>query len=174
MIFTFLFTADDDDDDFKLNIKIDATASFDTLNKSIQQSLGYKTDQLFTFQVPDEHGNLEVEISPMVYTEGDTSLPIGTDLDYVYSLKGILTMYVFDMINNRYLTMELTKIDENNSLDIPQVELVGTPPLQVLPYNENSNFSRSSSLDDFDNVEDLGEDMEDMEDDMFDGDDDDY
>ncbi|MFV0483003.1 MAG: hypothetical protein ACK5MG_02755 [Bacteroidales bacterium] len=174
MIFTFIFTADDDDDDFRLSIKIDASSSFEALNKSIQQALGYKSDQLFTFQIPDERGNLDVEISPMIYEEGDTSLPMNTDLDYVYSLKGILTMYVFDMINNRFLVMELTDIDENNNSESPNAELEGTPPAQILQYS--SNNTSKSFLDDFDNIKDLDElndDLDELDDDLF-SDEDDY
>ncbi|MFV0345611.1 MAG: hypothetical protein ACK5IQ_05110 [Bacteroidales bacterium] len=175
MIFTFIFTAEDDDDDnFRLNIDIDASSSFDDLSKSIQQSLGYKSDQLFTFQIPDERGNLEVEISPMIFEENDVNLPIDTELDYVYSLKGMLTMYVFDMINNRYLVMELSNIDENKTLSVPKTKVEGTAPPQSLQYNEKRNLS-SSFLDDFENLkdlDDLGDDLEDLDDNVFDDDDD--
>lgn len=146
MIFRFLLLSDEVDD-FKREIKIDADATFDDLQKVIISSVGFKEGEIASFFICSDDWEKEVEITAM---EMDTS----SDVDsYVMSetvLGDLLEderqklMYVFDFLTERALFMELREIIPGQNQKEPVCSVSkGEPPVQFLDFNQSENKSIS-------------------------------
>lgn len=119
---------------FLLEIGADARHSFLELHQLLQSALRFHNHQLASFFIPPAQGRKYVEISlhdgpdrPAMLSMRNT--PIGRGLHpSVRSFR-----YVFDLISDRYIQIELTGTIMENNLMEPVVSLQrGENPVQVL------------------------------------------
>jgi hypothetical protein len=150
MIFRFLLLSDEVDD-FKREIKIDADATFEDLQKAIISSVGYKEGEIASFFICSDDWEKELEITAM---EMDTS----SDIDsYVMSrtpLGDLLEderqklLYIFDFMTERGFFMELREIIPGQNLDEAVCSISkGNPPAQFVDFNELDTKPKGSAYE---------------------------
>lgn len=151
----------DESDDFKLVIKIDASATFLQLNDIILKSVGYTADQLTSFFLCNAAWEKEQEITLI---EMDTSSEFDNFVMDKTVLEDLLTdekqklLYVFDMINDRVFYLTLVEIITGKNQEKSQcIKLEGKVPKQIIdietfavngePANMDENFYGDSEYD---------------------------
>ncbi len=158
-------------DDFVLELKIDADATFHDLHRLIQQACGYDDTQNHSFLICDEDWRIRHRIRQT--DTGDTAIdedlylmdetPLGDFLEE----EGQRVAYVYDPEGQRFFLMELTE----NIFGQPQPEPIvsrrhGKAPAQYLT-EEDEPAARPASDEadtaDFYGDEDFEEDELDME-----------
>lgn len=152
-------------ENFALHIDADAKNSFFELHEAIQDECKYDPSELATFFLADEEWDKGIEI-PMF---GSKSLKINSVVnmknatlgDYLKEKEDKL-IYIFDVINQKSLYIELNEIVMENKLNTPVVTFNrGLAPLQNstnrydtdLLASEDSEFQ--NAFTDFGELEDL-------------------
>ncbi|NEW81342.1 MAG: hypothetical protein GZ094_03110 [Mariniphaga sp.] len=152
-------------ENFALHIDADAKNTFFELHEAIQDECKYDPSELATFFLADEEWDKGIEI-PMF---GNKSLKINSLVnmknailnDYLKEKEDKL-IYVFDVINQKSLYIELNEIVMENKLNTPVVTFNrGLAPLQSSTnhYDTDLLASEDSELQnaftDFGELEDL-------------------
>lgn len=134
MIYHFQISSQESQN-FRLEVKLNATSSFFDFHSIIQKSLGYESHQLASFFISDKKWMKLKEISMLdlgingaaFYIMQKTSLA-----DLIKTLNQKL-IYTFDFLNDRSFFIELTGIIMEKNLTEPVVALkLGNTPVQVL------------------------------------------
>ncbi len=154
MVYRFLILSDEDED-FRRELRINAEATFLELNDFLLASLGYDNHEMTTFHLCDEdwHKEREVTLFDMSFDESNPSLVMSEyKLSDLMEAKGEHLFFVFDMLAERGLFMELAEIDEDSEELVPRITFEqGNPPVQMVDLDVAS--SRLSTLED-DNFDD--------------------
>lgn len=166
MIYRLLLLSDENDF-FRREIKIDAEATFLTLNDFILDSLNYSRQELTTFYVCDEEWQKGQEVTLMDMgfksSEYDTYLMDSTRLEELVEEKGDRLLFVFDMLSERGFYIELIEL-MGGRLDKPElIHSEGKAPLQT----SSIEFAESRSVggvNDFSMDDDLYGDDVDLDD----------
>ncbi len=147
---------------FHLEVDVDAGHSFLDLHQALQSVLSYQPVHLASFVLPNGLKRKSIEITQLHNGERKRNLySMQTSLvgDLLAHGKNIL-YYVFDLIHDRFLELELTGTNMEKNLRKPLVNLSsGITPVQVLdeemtsdlfevPERENS-YSDYGVLDDY-------------------------
>ena len=156
MIFTFRIVSDEVDN-FKREIKIDATATFLDLKNAICESVGYDKTQMSSFFLCDRNWEKEKEI---------TYEDMGSDADQEIWLmdesvlsdfiddEGQKLLYVFDYMTDRAFFIEMTDIVTGRSLKDPfcslSLEAKQAAVAAVTDLDEDFYGDESYSADEFD------------------------
>lgn len=135
MIFTFRLVSDEVDN-FKREIKIDATGTFLDLKKAICESVGYDKGQMSSFFICDRNWEKEKEITfedMGADADQDVYLMDECELgDYIED-EGQRLLYVFDYITDRAFFVEMTKSEPGKSLKDPFCSLsIGHAPEETV------------------------------------------
>ncbi len=124
-------------DAFLRDYEIDAGMTFLEFHQFIQEELGFDTHQLTSFFIADQRWERGLELTPidMGNEEGPVAVPMDTVVleDLIKSKKDRL-IYVFDILSNRALYMELIAIakpEAGRSYPFCSAR-VGKPPKQML------------------------------------------
>ena len=138
MIYKFNLISDEVSN-FKLEIQIDADATFLSLRNAILDAVGYTKDQMDSFILCDEDIWLmdETPISDLIEDEGQRM------------------MFVFDYLTNRAFFMEMKELIPSKHLADPLCSRkVGMPPKQNIDLDEfDSKIAKAAattSIDDLD------------------------
>lgn len=139
MIFTFRLVSDEVDN-FKREIKIDASATFLDLKNAICECVGYDKNQMSSFFLCDRNWEKEKEI---------TFEDMGSDADQDIWLmdesvlgdfiddEGQKMLYVFDYITDRAFFIEMTEMVPGRALKDPFCSLSkGLPPQEVVDLDD--------------------------------------
>ncbi len=123
-------------EEFLMEVDTDASHTFWELHQVLQSALGFQSLDLASFLIPRaarRHRDIEV-----------TQLNPGQHKSFVFSMQNTLIgdilipgrrllRYVFDLMNARYLHLELTGTNMEKNLRKPMVKLNrGESPVQVL------------------------------------------
>ena len=144
-------------DDFVLELKIDADATFHDLHRLIQQACGYDDTQNHSFLICDEDWRIRHRIRQT--DTGDTAIdedlylmdetPLGDFLEE----EGQRLAYIFDPEGKRFFLMELTENMFGKPQRKPSVSRRhGMPPAQSLVVkktDEEQNAYRGDFDEDF-------------------------
>ena len=121
---------------FSLELGIDSCHTFYDLHHFLQTMLHYQPTQPVAFYIPNQkRGHKEIEI-----TQLDPGYKNSLHLNMRTTLIGDILSpgmkffrYVFDLMNDRYLFVELTGTNMEKSLKKPVINLnLGEAPVQVL------------------------------------------
>lgn len=139
MIFNFRIVSDEVDN-FKREIKVDATATFLDLKNAICDSVGYDKNQMSSFFLCDRNWEKEKEI---------TFEDMGSDADQDVWLmdesvlgdfiddEGQKLLYVFDYMTDRAFFIEMTEIITGKTLKDPLCTLsLGQAPAETVDLDE--------------------------------------
>ena len=129
MVLTFTI-ASKDVEDFVLNVKIDADATFADLQYEIRQACGWADDVPASFFVCDDRWHPHTHIPEVADFEHDSMAEVALG-DHLED-EGQRMLYVFDPDGQRHLLMEVSRIAYGDTLDAPRHRLHGTAPEQVL------------------------------------------
>lgn len=139
MIFRFVMISDEVDD-FRRDIRIDATATFRDLHEAILQSVGYSSGLITSFVLCDERWRKKGEVTLIDDTtnmEDDIYLMDKTILGDLISEEGQKLKYMFDVLAERYLYLELREITLGERLSSSEVvRAKGNPPAQESDIEE--------------------------------------
>ena len=131
----------DENDFFRRELLIDSEASFLQLNDFILDSLGYRPDELTSFYVCDEDWQKEEEITRMDMgsrPDEDSLLMADTLLEDKLERRGDHLFFVFDMLSERGLFIEVEELQPGKSLETPQMILSeGKAPKQIASFEES-------------------------------------
>ncbi len=164
MVYRFLILSDENED-FRREIRINADATFLDLNNFLMASLGYDEHEMTTFHLCDDQWQKEQEITLMDMSF-DTDEESKTMADYKLSdlmdRKGQLLFFVFDLLAERGLFMELAEIDAKAEELIPRTTFSqGGAPKQLADLDEAS--SRMAFIDEEDCFDEFSDDEYDPE-----------
>lgn len=139
MIFTFRLVSDEVNN-FKREIKIDATATFLDLKKVICESVGYNKNQLSSFFICDRDWEKKKEItSEDMDTDSDQDVWLMEDSeldDFIFD-EGQKLLYVFDYMTDRAFFMEMTTSQPGQSLKDPVCTLsIGKAPEEFVDIDD--------------------------------------
>lgn len=138
MIYKFLLLSDEAEN-FSLEVRIDAEATFLQLNDTIIEALKYTKDQLTSFFVCEDNWERKTEITlfemDTASDEDSWTMDKTKIRDFVEDVHQRL-LFVYDMMGDRSFFMELRDIEFNANLDKPVTKLKGTPPKQILSVEE--------------------------------------
>lgn len=147
---------------FQLEIDADSGHSFFDLHQAIQSTLGFHSLQLASFFLSSGRGRRLIEISQLD-NEKSRAGKLNMKREFIGELlkpgKKFLR-YVFDIINDRYIQLELTGTIMEKNLREPVVKLNrGKSPVQVLdddmpnelfePEKENKKDPHYALVDDY-------------------------
>ena len=148
MVYRFVLLSDENDF-FRRALQIDSEASFLELNNFIIDSLGYTHDEMTTFHICDEAWQMQQEVTLMdmgLGSEYDTFLMEETPLEALLEEKGQHVFFVFDMLSERGLFMELKELIPGQSLEKPVITLAeGKAPKQSSSVDDAAARSSSAS-----------------------------
>ncbi len=149
MVYRFLILSDEDEN-FRREIRINADATFLQLNDFLLASLGYDNHELTTFHLCDEewHKEREITLLDMSFDENNPSLVMSEyKLSDLLEVQGEHLFFVFDMLAERGLFMELAELDEEAEELVPRVSFSqGDAPVQMVDLE--SAASRLSTVED--------------------------
>lgn len=119
---------------FQLEIDADSSHSFFDLHQLLQSTLGFQNLNMASFSIPRSLGRQKIEISQFDGQHTPTILSMHSTLIGDMLKPGIrLIRYVFDMMNDRYLQIQLTGIIMEKNLREPMVRLNrGEAPAQEM------------------------------------------
>ncbi len=153
MVYRFLILSDEDEN-FRREIRINADATFLELNDFLLASLGYDNHELTTFHLCDEdwHKEREITLLDMSFDESNPSLVMSEyKLSDLLEEKGEHLFFVFDMLAERGLFMELAELDEEAQELVPRVSFSqGEAPVQMMDLESASNRLSIVEDDNFD------------------------
>ncbi|MCF8381152.1 MAG: hypothetical protein K9H49_16385 [Bacteroidales bacterium] len=133
---------------FQRDIEILSDQSFYKLHCILTKSFHYDDSQLASFFTTDKQWNRLHEITLFDFSEGkseDINLMDECILKDFISTKGEHLLYVFDYFNGRYMTLELIRIQEEDSRKtyplISHAKLSPPPQLLIIDTNfDDSDF----------------------------------
>lgn len=139
MIFNFRIVSDEVDN-FKREIKIDATATFLDLKKAICESVGYDKTQMSSFFLCDRNWEKGKEITfEDMGSEPDQDVWLMDEAilgDFIED-EGQKLLYVFDYLTDRAFFLEMTEIITGRSLKDPVCSLsLGQAPPESIDLDE--------------------------------------
>ncbi len=153
MVYRFLILSDEDEN-FRREIRINADATFLQLNDFLLASLGYDNHELTTFHLCDEewHKEREITLLDMSFDETNPSLVMSEyKLSDLLEEQGEHLFFVFDMLAERGLFMELAELDEEGQELVPRVSFSqGDAPIQMVDIESASNRLSTIEDDSFD------------------------
>ena len=164
MVFQFRIISDKVED-FVLHIDADARNTFFELHEAIQDVCKYDPSELATFYMADEEWDKGFEIM-MFNNAPDKKLPVltmkDTALGDYLKQKDDKLIYVFDIIDQKSLYIELIEIVMEKKLNSPEVTFNrGTAPAQLATKHHDTDLliDEDSELQkiftDFGELEDL-------------------
>jgi hypothetical protein len=121
--------------DFQLDIAIDAAHTFTDLHSAMQSALGFQSDHLASFLIPGLNDNRKIEISQL-----GTGIKNGRLFNMHNTLIGDMMKfpvrficYVFDLLNDRFINLQLTGTNMEKNLREPLIKLnSGEIPAQTM------------------------------------------
>ena len=159
MIYKFHLISDEAPD-FKMEILIDADATFLKLRDAILDAIDYDKAQMDSFILCDDEWNKEKEVTLEDMgsdSDEDVWLMDDTPLSDLIEDEGQKLMFVFDYLTNRAFFMEMKEEIFSKELDEPKCKYVGTPPSEGVSMNDfEEQISKAASAT---NSEDFGEDF---------------
>lgn len=139
MVFNFRIVADGADN-FKREIKIDATATFLDLKNAICESVGYDKTQMDSFFICDDGWEKIKEITYEdmdLDTDQEAWLMDEAVLEDFIDDEGQRLMFVFDYLTDRAMYMEMTEMCPGKTLLDPVCTLSkGHAPKQIMDMAE--------------------------------------
>ena len=164
MVFKFRIISDKVED-FALHIDADAKNTFFELHEAIQLACKYDSGELSTFFLADEEWDKGVEImmfEPRSSKQNGALLMKKTELGDLLKENEDKFIYMFDVINQKSLYIQLNKIVMEEKLNSPIISYNhGMAPVQSLSNSYNSDLLADQDSD-FQNVfTDFGE-LEDL------------
>ena len=157
MIYKFNLISDEVSN-FKLEIQIDADATFLSLRNAILDAVGYTKDQMDSFILCDEDWRKEKEVTLADMgsdSDEDIWLMDETPISDLIEDEGQRMMFVFDYLTNRAFFMEMKELIPSKHLADPLCSRkVGMPPKQNIDLDEfDSKIAKAAatpSIDDLD------------------------
>ncbi len=153
MVYRFLILSDEDEN-FRRELRINADATFLQLNDFLLASLGYDNHELTTFHLCDEewHKEREITLLDMSFDESNPSLVMSEyKLSDLLEEEGEHLFFVFDMLAERGLFMELAELDEESEELVPRISFSqGDAPVQMIDLESASNRLSTLEEDNFD------------------------
>jgi hypothetical protein len=121
--------------DFQLDIDIDAGHTFSDLHFALQSALGFQSAHLASFLIPGFNGSREIEISQL-----GSGIKKGRLFNMHVTLMGDMMKlpvkficYVYDLLNDRFINLQLTGTYMEKNLREPSVKLSsGEIPVQTM------------------------------------------
>lgn len=161
MIFKFRIVSDEVNN-FKREISIDGTATFEDLKNAICDSVAYDKNQMCSFFICDDDWEKQKEITLEdmdVDPDQDVWLMDECELSDYLDEKGQKLMFTFDYMTDRSMFMELVDVVTGRVLKDPVCTLsLGQAPAQVVDLDEfTSTLDAKVSTAQAPSVEDLDE-----------------
>ena len=158
MIYRFRIISDEEKD-FIFEMLIDSNALFSEFNAFIQEQLEFDKKEMTSFFLTDSDWKKEVEITLFDMSDDDSDteqfvMDKITLAELVNTLNQRL-LYMFDMFNNRYLYIELIRINKIRAKTPKCVRLEGTPPPQFLDDFEQEFEKEFEKLLEENNLEEI-------------------
>jgi hypothetical protein len=121
--------------DFQLDIDVDAGHTFSDLHIALQSALGFQSVHLANFLIPGFNGRRKIEISQL-----GSGMTKGRLFNMHHILIGDMMKlpiksicYVFDLLNDRFINLQLTGTYMEKNLREPLVKLnSGEIPVQTM------------------------------------------
>lgn len=140
MIYRFVIISDEVED-FRRDIRLDASATFLQFNDAILESVGYSKGEMTRFFITDKHWKPMDEILLMEMginrSEKELYLMANTHLDDLLEEEGDRLLFNFDMLGDRYFYIELREVVLGENLDEPEViRSKGEAPQQLTDVEE--------------------------------------
>ena len=152
MVYRFTILSDESDDFLRV-IEINAEASFFELHEAILKSANYSHDQITSFFLCTDGWEREQEVTLMemdVASEYDNLVMDSTILEDYVTDEGQRMQYVFDIMFDRALFIELTEIITGKTLEKAVcVEKIGKAPEQMLTEEPQVVVGKTLLDDDF-------------------------
>jgi len=155
----------DEVEDFIFDVLIDSSAFFIDLHNFIQKTLDFDKSQIASFFITDSDWNKDLEITLLDMMGGDNESMVmdNVRLHDLINNKHQRMLYMFDMLSDRVLFIELIDIN-NKKIKTPVcLRLDGEPPK---PTSEDFDLDENNFIPE----EIFEEDFEDAFDDIFDED----
>lgn len=150
MIYKFLLLSDEAEN-FSLEVKIDPESTFLQLNDTIIEALNYSKDQLTSFFICEDNWEKKTEITLIEMdssSEEDVWIMESTRINEFVEDVHQRLLFVYDQMGDRSFFMELRKIEFGSNLDSPITKLKGTPPQQILSFEElDKKYPEVPSID---------------------------
>lgn len=161
MIFKFRIVSDEVNN-FKREISIDGTATFEDLKNAICESVGYDKNQMCSFFICDDDWEKQKEITLEdmdADPEQDVWLMDECELSDYLDEKGQKLMFTFDYMTDRSMFMELVDVVTGRILKDPVCILsLGQAPAQMVDLDEfTSSLDVKAASAQAPSVEDLDE-----------------
>lgn len=125
----------EEDDFFRREIRIDSEATFQQFNDFLVEHLGFSSAELTTFYISDEAWSKGQEVTAMdmrLNSDEDSYLMSETQLEELIEGRGDRLIFVFDMLSERALFMEVVEELPGKSLPEPEVTRAeGKAPTQT-------------------------------------------
>ena len=154
MVYRFLLLSNEIDN-FKREIQISSQATFFDFHKEILKATGYDSNQIYSFFICDDDWNKQKEITLIemdTSSEEDCFLMDETLLEDMLEEERQKLFYVFDMLTERVLFMELREIITGKDIKDPICsKSVGNAPEQFLDFDLVTNDTISDLDEDSDN-----------------------
>ena len=139
--------------DFQLDICVDASHTFADLHLALQSALGFQSAHLASFLIPGFNGSRKIEISQL-----GTGIKNSRFFNMQNTLVGEMMnqqvkfiCYVFDLLNDRFINLQLTGTNMEKNLREPLIiRNGGEIPVQSLDdvlTGEMFDFSEKKSAD---------------------------
>lgn len=139
MIFTFRIVSDEVDN-FKREIKIDASSTFLDFKNVLCESVGYDKEQLSSFFLCNRDWEKEKEISYAdmgADDDQDLWLMDDSELGDFIADEGQRLIYVFDYMTDRSFFIEMTNMEPGKNLKDPVCSLsLGQAPVEIMDMDE--------------------------------------
>lgn len=140
MIFRFVIISDEVED-FRRDIRIDASATFERFHDLILESVGYAKGEMTRFFVTDKSWRPKEEIllvdMGMGRSEKEYYLMSQTHLDDLLEEEGDRLLFNFDMLGDRYFFIELREVVLGENLKKAEViRSKGEAPKQLSDVEE--------------------------------------
>ena len=166
MVYRFTILSDESDDFLRV-IEINAEATFFELHEAILKSANYSRDQITSFFLCTDGWEREQEVTLMemdVASEYDNLVMDSTILEDYVTDEGQRMQYVFDIMFDRALFIELTEIITGKTLEKAVcVEKTGKAPEQILTEEPQVVVGKTLLDDDFYGADDFDMDELDAE-----------
>lgn len=162
MIFKFRIVSDEVNN-FKREINIDGTATFEDLKNAICDSVAYDKNQMCSFFICDDDWEKLKEITLVdmdTDPDQDVVLMDECELSDYLDEKGQKLIFTFDYMTDRSMYMELVDIVTGRILKDPVCTLsLGQAPAQIVDIDEFTSSLDVKAPAAAASVEDLGEDF---------------
>jgi hypothetical protein len=150
MVFRFLLLSDESDN-FKREIRIDASNTFFDLHRAIIESVGYKDGEMTSFFICDDNWEKEKEITLIemdTNADEDSYVMDGCILEDFLEEERQKLIYVFDYMTERAFYIELSEIITGKTLTAPQCTLSeGEVPEQTVEFESVTIKSNTFDID---------------------------